>query len=109
VPESITGFERWRVLGRLLPSEVRERVFEPAFADLMRDELTVSQRPARASFGLRATGMCLRCLPIAVPQIFLKRGRLTRFGRASMWVAAVLVTVALVVANMRHAYASYDP
>jgi hypothetical protein len=40
VPDRATGVERWRALGRLLPRDVRERIFEPAFGDLTYHWLT---------------------------------------------------------------------
>jgi hypothetical protein len=48
--------ERWRVLGRLLPREVRERVFEPAFSDLLYAWLTRTAARPRVPFALRVMG-----------------------------------------------------
>lgn len=100
--------ERWRSLGRLLPREVRERVFEPAFADLTYAWLTSSEESRRLPFGAHAMGTYLGCFSIAIPRLFVRGGRLTRFGRFSFWALGVLATVALLVANMAQSYASYS-
>jgi hypothetical protein len=89
---------RWRALGRLLPREVRERVFEPAFADLLRAWLTSSR--SGVPFPLRAVGTLLGCLPIAVPRLFVREGRLTRLGRASIVLVALLGVTVVVVSNL---------
>lgn len=102
------GVERWRALGRLLPREVRERVFEPAFADLTYAWLTSSEESRRLPFGAHAMGTYLGCFSIAILRLFVRGGRLTRFGRFSFWALGVLATVALLVANMAQSYASYS-
>ncbi len=108
MPERETGVERWRALGRLLPRDVRERIFEPAFGDLTYHWLT-SAGGRRLPFGLRALSTYLGCFPVAIPRLFVRRGRLTGFGRASVWAVAVLATVMLVLANFAQTYASYTP
>lgn len=99
-----TSSSRWVLLGRLLPSEIRERVFEPAYADLRYTFLT-SRRP-RGSFGLRVLGTWLGCIPIAVPRVIVRNGRLTRLGRGVL-VGATVVTVYLVVVTQL--YGPYTP
>ena len=100
---------RWLALGRLLPRDVRERIFDPAFSDLMRAWLTASEGRRRLPFAVHAVGIYAGCFPIAIPRLFLDHGRLTRFGRASLVVIGVGATVALVVANLAEFYASYSP
>ena len=57
--------QRWRLLGHLLPREVRERIFEPAFSDVLYRWL-------------------------------VRRRRLTRLGRVSLWAAGVAGAILLV-------------
>ena len=108
MPDRAAGVERWRALGRLLPRDVRERIFEPAFGDLTYHWLR-SDGGRGLPFGVRALSTYLGCFPVAIPRIFVKGGRLTGFGRASVWVVAVLATVMLVLANFAQSYASYEP
>lgn len=85
---------RWRALGRLLPKDVRERIYEPAFSDLLHDWLTRTDR-GRGSlhFGVQAIGTVIGCLPIAVPRLFFRGGAPTRFA----WVTLVSLAALLVV------------
>jgi hypothetical protein len=100
--------ERWRALGRFLPRDVRERIFEPAFGDLTYQWLS-SEGARRLPFGVRALGTFLGCFSVLIPRLFVKGGRLTGFGPASVWTVAVLATVMLVLANFAQSYASYNP
>ena len=109
MPERSVPAERWRALGRLLPGEVRERIFDPAFSDLVYAWLKGADERRRIPFGLHAIGMYMGCFPIAIPRLFVNGGRLTRFGRYSLWAVGVLVSLALVVANVAQSYASYGP
>jgi hypothetical protein len=84
------SLEGWRWLGRLLPADIRERVFEPALGDLQRAWLTGGSRPASLPFGVYALGTYLGCVPGAVPLLFVRRGRLTRLGRTALWSATAL-------------------
>jgi hypothetical protein len=108
VPERAVSVERWRALGRFLPRDVRERVFEPAFGDLTYHWLS-SDGARRLPFGIHALSTYLGCFPVVIPRLFVKGGRLTGLGRASVWTVAVLATVMLVVANFTQSYASYEP
>ena len=107
--EHVSRPERWRSLGRLLPEDVRERIFDPAFADIMRAWLTESNGRRRVPFALQAMGTYVGCFPIAIPRLFVHDGRLTRFGRVSLWAAGILATVALFVANVAQSYGPYTP
>ena len=102
---------RWRRLGKLLPRDVRERVFYPAFADLTRAWLTRSgrHRSRPSGFGVRVVATWLRCLPIALPRLLLRDGRLTRAGRAVVWGGATALVVLLVVVNLQVRYGAYGP
>jgi hypothetical protein len=107
VPERAASVERWRVLGRFLPREVRERIFEPAFGDLSYQWLS-SDGERRLPFGVGALSTFFGCFRVVIPRIFVRGGRLTGFGRASVWTVAVLTTVMLVLANFAQSYGSYD-
>ncbi len=96
---------RWRWLGRLLPRDVRERVFEPAFADLTYGWLTAADR--RVHFGVRAIATFVGCVRIAIPRVIVRDGRLTRFGKVVVWGGAAIVLVMLVVANLTEGYVAY--
>jgi len=54
-------------------------------------------------------GTYLGCFPIAVPRLFVQRGRLTRFSQISLWAVGVLAIVAIVLANVTQSYGSYPP
>lgn len=84
---------RWRWLGRLLPRDVRERVFEPAFADLTYGWLTAADR--RVPFGVRAVGTFMGCIRIAIPRVIVRHRRLTRVGKVVVWGGAAIVLVIL--------------
>ena len=108
--DSTAGRERWRSLGRLLPTEVRERIFEPAFADLTTAWLrSGGDHGRRLPFGVHALGTYVGCFSIAIPRLFVHDGRVTRVGRCALWVAGLLATGALVFANVARSYASYSP
>lgn len=100
--------ERWRLLGRLLPGEVRERVFDPAFYDLLYTWLTRPSDQGRpASFAARAIGTYVRCIPVSVPKLFFRRGRLTRLGAVAAWALPALLVVAFLVVRMSEMYRVY--
>lgn len=100
------GLERWRALGRLLPREIRERVFDPAFSDLLRTWVKGRGSAGALPFGLHALGTFVGCVPIAVPRLFIDRGRLTRLGRVSLISVGLIVLVVLVMNSVYDAYAS---
>jgi hypothetical protein len=106
MPDGSPSFERWRALGRVLPGEVRERVFDPAFTDLVRAWLTRSPDGSGAPFWVSAIGTYLGCVPIAVPHFFVRRGRLTRLGKGLVWTASGLTLVWLVLVRMASSYAT---
>jgi len=105
MPERTRSFERWRTLGRLLPREVRERVFEPAFTDLLRAWLTRERTEGAAPFWAAAITTYLGCLPIAVPHLFVRRGRLTRLGKGLVWAASGLTVAWVVLLQLSSTYA----
>ena len=106
MPDGFAGMERWRKLGRLLPRDVRERIFDPAFADLTRAWLTSKERPKRLPFGVHVVGTWAGCFSITIPRLFVQHGRLTRFGRLSLWTVGFLATIVLLLMNLARTYAS---
>jgi hypothetical protein len=82
------------LLSRLLPREFRERVFEPALADLLLDEETT--RRGRWPRLL----LVAECARIGLPQHLWRRRRPTRLGLALGLIALV---VALGVSRRRYA------
>jgi hypothetical protein len=87
-----------KVLIRLLPKEFRERVLEPALADLRLDE---HASPHTRGWHLIARGMLMiECVRLGVPQLVWRRGRPTRLG-----VIAVLVIALASLAAQRIRYA----
>ena len=98
--------DRWKTLGRFLPKDVRERVFEPAYTDMMRRWLESPQR-SRRPFGLHAVATYAACVPIAVPRMLVRHGRLTCVGKALVWGGAAAVLLTIVAVNIAEAYATY--
>jgi len=99
------GVERWRLLGRLLPAEVRERIFEPAFGDLLRSHLTTREGAAsRVPFPVRVAATFLGCAGIALPRLVVRHGRLTRFARVGLSVVAVATVVVVILARVSGGY-----
>ena len=87
------------VFARVLPREFRERVFEPAVADLLLAEHAQALgKPAR--WRARA-GLIAACLRIGLPRLIWSRGRPTRFAWIFLLAAAV-TALAIQRANYRH-------
>jgi hypothetical protein len=82
---------RW--FAGVLPREFKERVFEPALADLQLDEAAGTRRRwAR-------TRLALECARIGLPHYLWRRSRPTR-AAVALGVAAIVV--ALVAARLRY-------
>jgi hypothetical protein len=81
-----------RAFGRLLPRQFRDRVFEPALADLEL-ELRLSTTP-RWKKSLAVAILIGESLRIGVPYFVWQRGRPTRFGAALL--ASILIATLLV-------------
>ena len=100
-----SAVSRWRWLGRLLLRDVRERVFEPAFADLTYGWLTAADR--RVPFGVHAVGTFAGCVRIEIPRVIVRHRRLTRLRKVVVWGGAGIVLIILVLANLTEGYAAY--
>ena len=105
-----TGPGRWRAVGRLLPAEVRERVFEPAFSDLLRKHLQSRAVPgSTVPFGVQVIGMLFACGPAAIPRLFIHRGRFTKIGKIAAWGLTALIVIAAAMSKIGAAYAAGVP
>ncbi len=98
--------ERWKRLGRLLPRDTRERVFEPAYSDLVYRWLTTgaSDQP-KVPFGLQVVGTYVGCIPILIPRMFVRRGKLTLLTRTLIWGAVAIVALILILSLIYDGYA----
>ncbi len=90
-----------RLIALVLPREFRERVFEPALADLLLAEQDVPASWRRAF--LARIVLLVECLRIGLPRFVWERGRLTRLARAVLVV--LLVIAAAFALAQRAAYA----
>jgi hypothetical protein len=90
---------------------VRERVFEPAFYDLLRARLVGGPDPAAGAtrFGAAVLGTWLRCLPIALPALVVRRRRLTRLGKWAVATATVAAIVVLILVTQTEYGPGYTP
>ncbi|HEX9580284.1 MAG TPA: hypothetical protein VF970_04185 [Gemmatimonadales bacterium] len=95
--EASAGPERWIAVGRLFPRDIRERVFEPAFGDLLHQWLKAPAGRPRVPFGVRVLGTCAATVVAAFPDFFVRRRRLTRVGRVTLVVLAVVAAVVILV------------
>ena len=108
-PEGRSGaiLGRWRRLGFLLPSGVRERVYEPALTDLWLRWIAppTGRRPP---FALHAAGTLFGCIPLAMATLFVERGHLTRFARVSLRVVVGLVTLVAALQVAAELFGAYE-
>lgn len=81
-------------VARALPREFRERVFEPALADLRIHE------NGAPSNGLARVFLAFECLRIGLPQYVWRRGRPTRLG---VTLACALLVVGFVAMRLHYA------
>jgi len=93
----------FRAFARILPREFRERVFEPAWADILLDEHSAGGGPA--SFRARFV-LFLECLRLGIPQMVWQHGRLTLLARRGVVAAAVIVGLMLLM-RVRYANQGY--
>lgn len=93
-------------MGRLLPREIRDRVFEPAFSDLLHSWLTEPD-DRRTPFGMRVVATLVGCVPIAARHLLVRAGRLTRLGRVTVWGTAIGASVVLLLLTVIRPYLDY--
>ena len=89
-----------RAFARLLPKEFRERVFEPAWADILLEEREAGG-DRRGALRTRCV-VVLECLRLGLPQLLWHHGQLTRLGRRG---ATALAVIAALLLLMRVSYA----
>jgi len=88
----------WLRLARCLPADVRERVFEPAYCDLVLDELEGPRGSVRGSpmdFNRRVGFLLIDAVRIAFVGFFWRDGRTTLLSRGLAVVAIILVALAM--------------
>ena len=95
-----SSLHRWILLGRVLPRRTRERVFEPAFYDLLRRCLR-SPRAGHVQLGGRTVGILAGSCAVAAQRVLL--------SRRTAILAAALIACVLVLGLLRswllHVYA----
>ena len=84
-----------RLLARVLPSEFRERVFEPAWADIVLEE-GAGPRSRGTVFRARAV-LLVECLRLGLPQWVWHRGRATRLARRAMGAVAIAAVLRILL------------
>jgi hypothetical protein len=92
-----------RGLSRVLPPEFRDRVFEPALADLQLEE-RFSRVSQWARWAARAI-LVAESMRLGIPQLAWRRGRLTRLAAA---VLVVLGVTALAIQRTGYAERRVD-
>ena len=88
---------RWFALGALLPAEVRWRLFEPAYYDLVREEL-VERKGARGGrpFALRVVWLFVASSGLGVV-LLLQDGERRRKLAGAMALMAIVATLMMVL------------
>ncbi len=92
----------WTWLGYLLPSDVRERVYEPACYDRL-DDLLESHGPARARMGLYAINAFLGTAGRNFPRIWFDGRSLSGLGRLAVGISLTAISY-WVLQFVRYAY-----
>ena len=90
----------------LLPRRVRERVFEPAYADLLLDdqEARRTSRPKTARRLGAGAVLVLESLRLGLPSYFWQDGRITRFGRSAIVLLVSSMIVVFLLATLAKSY-----
>jgi len=99
-PLAVRLARRLRLVARVLPGEVRERVFEPALADLLLDHAERGAGQAQSSRRLTLAGLVLvlEAFRIGLPAYLWRAGSPTRAGRV---VVALLMVGAMLLVLVR--------
>lgn len=95
----------WTALGRLLPREVRERVFEPACYERLHDVLA-NRTTRRAGVGVYAISVFVGTAGRNLPRIWFEGRRLSGLGRLAIAVGLTMIGSWMVL-MVRYAYANY--
>ena len=95
--------DAWLRLGRWLPREIRERVFEPACRDAYAEAIQGGRPAPRGAW--TAVWLALGSLRAGWPRLFVSDRKLTWVGRVSVTAALVLPVAVAFVLRMRALYA----
>jgi hypothetical protein len=93
----------WALLGRLLPREVRERVYEPACYERLRDALQ-HRSQLHAGVGLYAINVFLGTAGRNLPRIWFDGDCLSGMGRLAVGIGLTAIGAWLILI-VRYAYA----
>jgi hypothetical protein len=85
-----------RVLSQILPRELRERVFEPALADLLSSEAGV---PRTARRWVARLTLVLECFRLSIPRLIWQRRRPTPLA---VGVLVMLMLLRLLLARQHY-------
>ena len=91
----------WCWLGRLLPTHVRERVYEPACYEHLRSGLEGPGRRA-PSIALYAVAAFVAAASFNLPRVFFDGRRLSGLGKAMLVVVAVALAYAVTMARYNY-------
>lgn len=95
---------RWR---RLLPGHARERLFDPAIADLVAEGV---RRQAGPPPRIRVALLVLECLRLSFPRAFVRNRRPTAFAWGMFATLVVLVALATLRSALKLHYVNVlDP
>ncbi len=98
MPEHSTGVW-WFALGTVLPREIRERIFEPACYDLLRERASRDKdRRERWSYSLRAVNILLSSSWRGALLVLPKRRGVRKFAKIAVFgglAAAILMLILL--------------
>ena len=97
-PERSRPRSRWFALGALLPAVVRRRLFEPAYYDLVREEL-VERKGERSgwAFGRRAGWLLVASFCLGVGLLLRDRERRRKLAVGLAWTAVVATLIMVVL------------
>lgn len=95
----------WCRLGRLLPRDVRERVYEPACYERLRRGLEGRGRRA-AWIPLYALAAFVAVAGFNLPWVLFDGRRLSGLGKATLVVGALAITLGYAAARSRYGYAT---
>ncbi len=104
MPRSRLPTRRWFVLGRLLPREVRTRIFEPAYNDLLREWLASGEEAPPWRFGVRALGILGGSAGVGVRRALLRRERIATVLKL---VAGLVTLIAILLVVLLRDWIAY--
>ncbi|MDA8021358.1 MAG: hypothetical protein MPN21_28345 [Thermoanaerobaculia bacterium] len=94
----------WLRLGSLLPSDLRERVFEPCCFERMDRDLRAGRRWARRLAPWYALHVLVMTCGYNLPRMIRHQGRFTRLAKVLLLGAAGTAVFAFVILQLRYGY-----